>query len=121
MSTKEERQEQVMHIVQTVSLMRYQPGQDYDYFYPTMDQLYSLGTVKEDGTLELTETDIAFLAWVMHPIDPESISAEQRQSMTIAAQLIQDYIEQPEQVVIDDEERQAMAELLAKYNKKHAQ
>lgn len=113
------REQQVIKVMRTASLMQYQPGQDYDYYYPSVEQLHQLGHMDESGNIKYNETDLAFLAWTLHPIDPDNISNDQKQCMTVAAQLLNDYIAEP--IDDDEEEKQAMAEILRKYNQKHSQ
>lgn len=85
------KQDRVTDIARAVSFMEYQMGQDWDYYYPSYDDLDRLGTPGKDGKIEYSDNDIAFLIWTLRPYDPENISEDQKDIMQYAAQLLSDY------------------------------
>lgn len=101
----------------TVSFMKYQPLQDYDFFYPTLEELDSLGTIDENGDVQYDEYELAFLAWVTRPADPASVSEEYKHIMRYAIQLRADFASAVSNH--DAQEEAAKMAILAKYNKKH--
>ena len=81
----------VYSVAQTVGLMPYQPLQNFDVYYPTIDDLCTLGTYDEHGHISYSEFDLAYLCWVTRPLHPESLTKDQRRTMRYAAQLLADY------------------------------
>ena len=99
----------------TVSFMQYQPMQDWDFYYPSIEELDKLGTVDENGNIQYDEYEMAFLAWVTRPADPSAVSEEQKQVMRYAIQLRMEF---ENGIAEDDEdEYEAKKAILAKYAK----
>ena len=84
-------EEQILNIAKTVMSMDSQPGKDLDSYYPTCEELDSLGKVV-NGLREYSTYDIAFLIWVQQPIDPMALTAEQQKVNEYAVKLLADYI-----------------------------
>ncbi|MBQ7430233.1 hypothetical protein [Butyrivibrio sp.] len=102
----------------TVSFMQYQAMQDYDYYYPSIEELNNLGTVDANGNIQYDEYELAFLVWVTRPADPEHVSEEQKAIMAYAIQLRMEF---EAGFTESDQEYDAKKALLAQYAAKAGQ
>ena len=109
--------EQVLKVQNTCAFMTYRQGQDFDYYYPTVDDVNKLGHVNDNGDFEYSDNDLAFLIWVINPSDPYSTSPEYRKVRDYIIQLLSDYVFEPD---LDEAEIEAKRQLLAQYDAAHA-
>lgn len=109
--------EQVLKVQNTCAFMTCRQGQDFDYYYPTVDDVNKLGHVNDNGDFEYSDNDLAFLIWVINPSDPYSTSPEYRKVRDYIIQLLSDYVFEPD---LDEAEIEAKRQLLAQYDAAHA-
>ena len=98
-------QQKIDQIDKEVRAMNYHLGNDFDPYYPSINDLDRLGEGKDAAHKQYSIDEIAFLLWIQYPLF--ELNADQEEVKDIAEDIVEDAL---------DEDKNDLKDVFRKYN-----